>query len=124
MNHCDKPLFLLNGENLTPEILHKLSQKEFYIDLDSETWDRVRHSREVVDCIIKNNEKVYGITTGFGFFSDVLISNQEVLELQKNIIRSHSAGVGSPISIELVRIILILRINVIAKAHSGLRYIK
>ena len=122
MNHSEKPLFFLNGKNLTPEILHKLSKKEYYIDLDAETWVRVRKSRAVVDEIVKNHEKVYGITTGFGFFSDVVISNQEIMELQKNIIRSHSCGVGSPISVELVRIILILRINVQAKAHSGLRF--
>jgi len=121
MNNIDKPFFKLNGKNLTPEILHKLAKKEYYLDLDGESWARVRKSEGVVNHIVKAHEKVYGITTGFGFFSDVLISNKEILELQKNIIRSHSAGTGSAISIDLVRIMLVLRINVLAKGHSGLR---
>ena len=124
MNHLDKPLFKLNGKNLTPEILHKLGNKEYYLDLDAESWARVRKSEGVVNQIVKSHEKVYGITTGFGYFSDVLISTQEIFELQKNIIRSHSSGVGKAISIDMVRIMLVLRINVLAKGHSGLRFYK
>ena len=123
MNHLDKPLFKLNGKNLTPEILHKLGNKEYYIDLDAESWARVRKSEGVVNQIVKSHEKVYGITTGFGYFSDVLISTQEILELQKNIIRSHSCGVGKAIPIDMVRIMLVLRINVLSKGHSGLRFV-
>lgn len=121
MNHIEKPIFKLNGTNLTPEILHLLGKKQFYLDLDSASWKRVEKSESIIQNIVKNHEKVYGITTGFGYFSDVLISNQEILELQKKIIRSHSTGVGSPIRLERVREILVLRINVIAKGHSGLR---
>ena len=123
MSHREKPFFYLNGQNLTPDILQKLSKKEYYIDLDEETWKRVSNSEKVIKCIVYRHEKVYGITTGFGYFSDVLISTEEILELQKIIIRSHSCGVGKPISLEFVRMILILRINVLAKGNSGLTYI-
>lgn len=120
MNHQGKNIFYLNGDNLTPDILQKLSRKEFFIDLDQETWNRVSDSAKVIMSIVRTHEKVYGITTGFGYFSDVLISCQEIKELQKNIIRSHSCGVGNPIPLEFVRMILVLRINVLAKGHSGL----
>uniref|UniRef100_A0A8C9WCF2 Histidine ammonia-lyase n=1 Tax=Scleropages formosus TaxID=113540 RepID=A0A8C9WCF2_SCLFO len=63
---------------------------------------------------------VYGITTGFGKFARTVIPVSKLNELQENLIRSHSAGVGSPLSPERTRMLLALRINVLAKGHSGI----
>jgi histidine ammonia-lyase len=73
-----------------------------------------------VDKIVESGEIVYGINTGFGLFSNVTISADKIEELQENLIRSHSAGVGPPLSPERTRMLLALRINVLAKGHSGI----
>ncbi len=62
---------------------------------------------------------VYGITTGFGKFARMVIAPDKLEELQENLIRSHSAGVGPPLSLERVRMLLALRINILAKGYSG-----
>jgi hypothetical protein len=62
----------------------------------------------------------YGINTGFGLFSDVVIPPHQLKDLQVNLIRSHSAGVGPNLSRERTRMMLALRINVLSKGHSGI----
>jgi len=64
---------------------------------------------------------VYGITTGFGKFSDVTISKEESKTLQKNLIITHAVGAGKPFDTEIVRGIMLLRINNLAKGYSGAR---
>lgn len=73
----------------------------------------------MVNDVIERNETVYGINTGFGNFANVIIPNRKLQELQENLIRSHAAGVGEPLSPQQTRMLLILRINVLAKGHSG-----
>jgi histidine ammonia-lyase len=63
----------------------------------------------------------YGINTGFGNFANVIIPNDELCKLQRNLIRSHAAGVGEPIKPNQTRMLMILRANVFAKGHSGIR---
>ena len=63
----------------------------------------------------------YGITTGFGKFSDVYISKEETAKLQKNLIMSHACGVGNPFSEDVVRAMMLLRLNSLAQGHSGIR---
>ncbi len=78
-------------------------------------------SRAVVDEIVRDDRTVYGITTGFGVFSDVRISGSDVRKLQRNLIISHCAGVGEPYPPEVVRAIMLLRANALAKGLSGIR---
>jgi histidine ammonia-lyase len=63
----------------------------------------------------------YGINTGFGLFSDVVIKPDQVSLLQTNLIVSHSAGVGEPLTIPRARMLMTIRINVLAKGRSGIR---
>jgi len=63
---------------------------------------------------------VYGVTTGFGKFARVVISQEDLKQLQVNLIESHSAGVGDPLSPERTRMLLALRINVLCKGYSGI----
>ncbi|MBJ3773789.1 aromatic amino acid lyase, partial [Klebsiella pneumoniae] len=62
---------------------------------------------------------IYGITTGFGLFSDVRIDEGEYEQLQTNLIRSHACGVGQPFSEEVSLVMMILRLNTLLKGHSG-----
>jgi len=91
------------------------------IDLTDEAWERVRASRKVIDDIVESGEVVYGINTGFGKFATVVIPKEECFHLQENLIRSHAAGIGEPLSPERTRMLLALRINVLSKGFSGIR---
>ena len=61
---------------------------------------------------------VYGVTTGFGSFADVVISHERLRELQLNLVRSHAAGVGDPLGEAETRGLMLLRANVLAKGYS------
>jgi histidine ammonia-lyase len=81
----------------------------------------MRPSREVVDAVLGSGEVVYGITTGFGALASTHIGRDQAVALQYNLIRSHAAGVGEPLSDEVVRAILLLRARTLAQGHSGVR---
>ena len=78
-------------------------------------------SRAVVEAIVNDNRTVYGISTGFGKLSDVHVGHEQLTQLQHNLVRSHSSGVGDPLSEEEVRALILLRANVLAKGLSGVR---
>src|SRR6185369_5557294 len=82
---------------------------------------RVLASRKLVDDWVAKGETIYGITTGFGEFANVSIPQSEIKQLQQNLLRSHSAGVGVPLRSEVVRAMLLLRANALAKGYSGVR---
>jgi histidine ammonia-lyase len=113
---------VLDGVSLCVEDLVALSKGTKTIALSPQAWERVAHGREVVDNILKDTSRVaYGINTGFGLFSNVIISPDKLTELQENLIRSHSSGTGEPLTPSQTRMLLALRINVLAKGHSGIR---
>ncbi|KAM9570521.1 histidine ammonia-lyase [Salvelinus alpinus] len=115
----DDNLFL-DGNSLTSTDLVNLGRGLYKIKLTSEAENGVVKSRELLDTIVKENKVVYGITTGFGKFARTVIPVHKLKELQENLVRSHSAGVGNPLSPERTRMLLALRINVLAKGYSGI----
>lgn len=82
---------------------------------------KVLASRAMISEKIRTGEAIYGVNTGFGAFSSVRISDAEIEELQRNLIRSHSAGIGEPFTPEQTRAIMVLRANTLARGHSGVR---
>lgn len=78
-------------------------------------------SRKVVDTLVENDAVVYGITTGFGKFSNVVVKQDECKLLQKNLIITHAVGAGDPFPRDVVRGIMLLRVNNLAKGFSGTR---
>ncbi len=89
--------------------------------LSSSAVERVRAARAVVERITEEGRTVYGITTGFGHLSRVKIPHEQLAELQHNLIRSHSSGVGKPFDIPTTRAVLLLLANSLARGHSGVR---
>jgi histidine ammonia-lyase len=81
---------------------------------------QVREGREVVDRIVRSQKVTYGINTGFGNFANTVIPSDKLGQLQLNLIRSHAVGVGLPIALNLSRMLCVLRINALAKGHSGI----
>ncbi|KAI8614292.1 aromatic amino acid lyase [Chytriomyces sp. MP71] len=111
----------LDGETLTPETLVALSNGKLKIDLTPEAWNQVQLSRNMIDEIAENDTPVYGINTGFGNFAHVSIPKKTLSDLQKNLIVSHAAGTGAPLSIERTRMLSALRVNVLSKGYSGIK---
>ncbi len=96
-------------------------KKKYKVELCSEARKNILESRKYIEGRIEKGDTMYGVNTGFGLFSDVAISNEQLIELQKNLIRSHSCGVGSPFTPEEVRAIMVLRANALSRGHSGIR---
>lgn len=111
----------IEGRNLTVEKSVEAVRGGMKLKLAGESAERVKSARKLVDKWIKNNEIVYGITTGFGEFKDVRIGQKDTEKLQINLLMSHSAGVGCQIPPEIVKLMLLFRINSLAKGHSGVR---
>ena len=109
----------LTGRSLSLEELERVSLEGETVELAEDAVLRVRASRDVVDGILAEERVVYGINTGFGNFRNVVIGNDDLEKLQLNLIRSHAAGVGEPFPEEIVRAILLLRINALASGFSG-----
>jgi histidine ammonia-lyase len=82
---------------------------------------RVARASEFVESLLRRDRPVYGVTTGFGRFADVVISAADSAELQRNLLLSHACGVGELLPEETVRAILLLRANALALGHSGVR---
>ena len=80
----------------------------------------IKNTRQVVNDLIQGKACVYGINTGFGKFASTVIADDQLEELQINLIRSHAAGIGDNLSIKHVRMLMALRINVLAKGFSGI----
>jgi len=82
---------------------------------------RVTQSRAFVERIAASDSAVYGVTTGFGDLSRIRIAPDQLAELQRNLIRSHAAGVGEPLTAEVTRALMLLLANSLARGHSGVR---
>lgn len=113
---------ILTGHDLSLEGLAvAASEPSVSILLAPEAEEAVLRSRAFVESLLAGSDQIYGVTTGFGRLAEVVIPQAQRAALQRNLIRSHSAGVGSPLSREEVRAIMILRANALARGHSGCR---
>lgn len=91
------------------------------VELSPNAVYKVRRAQQAVAELIAQGEIVYGITTGFGAFKDRIIPPDQVQQLQRNIIMSHAVGVGEPFDLRIVRALMLIRANTLAKGHSGVR---
>lgn len=112
---------MLTGENLTLDHVIAVARRGAKVDLAAKARAAVEKARYMVEELLAKEAVVYGITTGFGKFSDVVIHGREVEDLQRNLIMSHATGVGEPLPAEVVRAVMLLRANALAKGHSGIR---
>jgi len=112
---------IIDGNNLSIEDVINVARYNYAVELSDDAIQKVNKSRNLVDRLVEEEKVVYGITTGFGKFSDVVISKEEAKQLQRNLIISHACGVGNPLDEEIVRGIMVLRANALAKGYSGMR---
>lgn len=112
---------VLNGRPLSLAEIEGVACSGGAVELSADALERVKASRALIEQILSAGETVYGVNTGFGRLSDVRVPDNELAALQVNLVRSHSGGVGSPLSIAESRTMLLLRANVLAKGASGCR---
>lgn len=111
----------ISGENVNLASVVQVSKGEAKVELSSEARQKMVASRRYIMNRVEKGEIIYGVNTGFGAFSSVSISQPQIVQLQKNLIRSHCMGVGQPFTKEESRAILFLRANALARGHSGIR---
>ncbi|OQA45644.1 MAG: Histidine ammonia-lyase [Chloroflexi bacterium ADurb.Bin325] len=114
---------LLDGEHLTIETVHAVAHAtaDLELGLTPEAEARVNRARAAVEQFVADGRIIYGITTGFGAFKDRVIPPDQARELQRNIVMSHAVGVGEPFETPVVRAMMLIRANTLAKGHSGIR---
>jgi histidine ammonia-lyase len=91
------------------------------VSLSSESLAAMAHSRSIVDNIEAAGRPVYGVSTGFGALAGTFVAPERRAELQHALIRSHAAGIGAPMSTEVVRAMMLLRVRSLAMGQSGVR---
>ena len=121
VNIMRKQQIAIDGETLTIDDVVSVARNKVKVILSAKAQAKVQTAAEFVKKWIDSGEVIYGVTTGFGPFSDVLISDDKAKVLQRNLIISHAAGVGAPLSVEVVRAAMLLRANTLAKGFSGIR---
>ncbi|MGD0037300.1 MAG: histidine ammonia-lyase [Bacteroidota bacterium] len=112
---------ILDGSQLTIPQVFDLANKTAHAKIGLTAKRKILRARKLVDQWIKNSEVVYGVTTGFGEFANVLVKAEDIEQLQENLIFSHAAGAGDPLPEEVVRAMMVLRVNALAKGFSGIR---
>jgi len=113
---------IIIGKELTVEdVLLVANDTSVKVEIDPDALVKIKKNRSIVDNILKLGHPVYGINTGFGSLSDVKINNDKLKDLQVNLIRSHSAGVGEFLEPRFVRAMMLLRAHNLSYGYSGVR---
>lgn len=114
-------MITLDGESLSLEQVHAVACSGEQVEFAADALKRMRQSRAVIESLALQDRPVYGVNTGFGQLADVRIDPARLESLQHNILRSHACGVGDPLPEPVVRAIMLIRANVLARGFSGIR---
>jgi len=112
---------VLDGSGLTIEKVVRIARHNEKVELSQEALQRIKTCRAMLEKKIENKEIMYGVNTGIGEFSEVVLDDDQVKDFQKYLIYNHAAGIGDPAPIEYVRGAMVGRINVHAHGNSGCR---
>jgi histidine ammonia-lyase len=111
----------IDGSKLTVEDVVNVARKGLKVELSKGTVAKLKMSRAIVEKLIARKEKIYGVSTGIGELSNVILSPEQVRDFQRYIVYSHAAGWGDPVAIDDARAAWLTRTNVLSKGYSGLR---
>ena len=112
---------LIDGGPLTLTEIEDVALRGRPVQVRASAIAGVARSREAVDEILTRGHVVYGVNTGFGHLANVRVADADLFELQRNLVRSHCVGVGEPFDVPTTRALTLLRANVLAAGHSGVR---
>ena len=116
--------YYISSKPLDFETIENILKNNIQIDLSEKAIERINHCRHYLDEKIKNyKEPIYGVTTGFGALCNVSISYDELATLQKNLVMSHACGMGDEVPQEIVKLMILLKIQSLAQGHSGVQLI-
>jgi len=111
----------IDGRSLTIDDIVQVSRRGARVKLARDARERMADSRSALEGLMSDGRTIYGVNTGVGDFVDVKIHGEDLRALQVNLLRSHACGVGDPYPREVVRALMLLRANALAKGHSGVR---
>jgi len=114
------PIYI-TGNNLTIEDVYNVAFGKEKVELHPEALERIKNCRSFINKKIEQREIMYGVNTGIGEFSEIVLTDEQVKQFQKYLIYNHSAGIGEPAPIEHIRAAMVSRINVHAKGYSACR---
>lgn len=114
-------MILLNGGGLNLESFIKVARFKEQVEIGTDHKNDVIKTREYVDEIVHNETTVYGVNTGFGKLSDTVIPKEDVSKLQENLLKSHACTMGDLMPQEVVRGMMLLRVNALIRGYSGIR---
>ena len=112
---------VLDGSSLTIEKLVRIARHGESVALSSAATGRISDCRTMLEEKIRAREIMYGINTGIGEFSEMVLNDDQVQQFQRYLIYNHAAGIGEPFPDEVVRAAMVSRANVHARGHSGCR---
>lgn len=112
----------LTEEDFTLAQLQHFAGGPILVTSDVDGKDRVQRSRAVIERALEADEPVYGVNTGFGKHEQIRIPQEQVNDLQRRLILSHAAGVGPPMPIDIVRLMMLLKIKTLGQGYSGCRW--
>lgn len=112
---------IINGRDLTVEQVIKVCREGESVSIAEDAQKAVKKARDYVEKKLDEGAVIYGLTTGFGKFSDTFVSREEAAELQRNLIISHTCAMGNPLPVHVVRAVMLLRCNALARGNSGIR---
>ena len=116
-------MITIDGHALTLPELEAVARDRRPVRLHPDAAERVRRSRSLLEALLRGDRPIYGVSTGFGRLADVRISPADQRALQRNMVRSHAAGVGRRLPAAEVRAIMLLRANTLARGQSGCRLV-
>jgi len=111
----------LSGEGLTIELVERVARGHEQLALSPKGIKNIEKCRKVLEELVKQDKPIYGVTTGIGEFARIRISPEDSAELQRRIVYSHAAGTGDFFTEDVIRGMMMLRANVLAKGYSGVR---
>ena len=109
----------VTGKNLTIEDIVAVARHREPVELHPDARARIEKCRAFLDQRIEAREIMYGVNTGIGEFSEVVLDDEQVRDFQRYLIYNHAAGIGEPCPEDHVRAAMLLRVNVHANGHSG-----
>ena len=113
------PAFSLGCEHLSIGKLFKILDQELQLKFSDEAIAKVKKSKNCVDKVVQDERVVYGVNTGFGVLCDKIISAKDTSELQANLLKSHSVGVGEAVPQKVAKLMLITKAHALAQGYSG-----
>jgi len=113
--------YSITGKTITLEECYEIVKSEAKIVFSAEAEAKINKCRAAIEKLMADGKTVYGVNTGFGKLSNTRIKNEEAEYLQQNLVISHACGVGNPLPINVVRMIMLITATRFSRGHSGIR---